>query len=148
MQTLHDWIISINDFIWHPYFMVALLAITGIYLTARTRLIQIRKLGLALKLAFSSAVHKDVSSKEQGDITPFQALTTALSGTVGTGNIAGVATAIIAGGPGAIFWMWILGLIGMATKYCELCKHHTYPLELLAVLQCLIQSLLKPAVHF
>ncbi len=95
--------------------MLFLLGGTGIYLTARLKGVQFCSLPHALYLAF---IHrKDVNAK--GDITQFQALMTALAATVGTGNIAGVATAIVAGGPGALFWMWITGLVGMATKFSE-----------------------------
>jgi AGCS family alanine or glycine:cation symporter len=89
---------------------------TGLYLTIILRGLQFRKLWYALWLAL---VKRKEDTDEPGDITHFQALMTALSATVGTGNIAGVATAIAAGGPGALFWMWITGLVGMATKYGE-----------------------------
>ncbi|NPA94574.1 MAG: sodium:alanine symporter family protein [Thermodesulfobacteria bacterium] len=110
-----DQIIShINAFVWGPY-MLALLVGTGVYLSIRLGFIQFTKLLPALRL-----LTKGRKSQEgQGDITPLQALTTALSATIGTGNIAGVATAIFLGGPGAIFWMWICAVFGMATKYAE-----------------------------
>ena len=97
--------------------MLLLLGGTGLYLTYGLRAIQIRKTFYAIRLLAAS--RKKVA-KDKGDITPFQALTTALSATVGTGNIAGVATAIAAGGPGALFWMWLMGAIGMATKFSEI----------------------------
>jgi alanine or glycine:cation symporter, AGCS family len=105
---------TIADFIW-SYPLVLLLIGTGLWLTFALRGIQFTKLGHALKLAF---FHKHKNHHE-GDISHFQALTTALAATVGTGNIVGVATAISIGGPGALFWMWITGLVGMATKYSE-----------------------------
>ena len=95
---------------------MVLLAGTGLFLTVRLGGIQFRKLGQALYMARPGAP-KAVGA--EGDISNFQALMTALAGTVGTGNIAGVATAIAIGGPGAMFWMWVMGLIGMATKYSE-----------------------------
>nr|WP_298039867.1 sodium:alanine symporter family protein [uncultured Desulfuromonas sp.] len=105
---------SLNSFVWGPY-MLALLVGTGIFLSLRLGFLQFTYLPRALKLVFSRS-GKDLG---EGDITPFQALTTALSATIGTGNIAGVATAIYLGGPGAIFWMWVCALFGMATKYAE-----------------------------
>ncbi|MBD3384940.1 amino acid carrier protein [candidate division KSB1 bacterium] len=96
--------------------MLILLVGTGIFLTIRLRGLQVRTLGHSLYLAF---IKRKEAGIEKGDISHFQALMTALAATVGTGNIAGVATAITAGGPGALFWMWITGLFGMATKYSE-----------------------------
>ncbi len=92
---------------------------TGIWLTFGTGFIQIRKFGFAWKLLLKGAFRKDTEEEAPGEITPFQALTMALAATVGTGNIAGVAAAISLGGPGAPFWMWVTGLVGMATKYAE-----------------------------
>ncbi|MDX1764918.1 MAG: alanine:cation symporter family protein, partial [bacterium] len=94
--------------------MLVLLVGTGVYLTVLLRGIQFSTLWPSLRLALIQRKQKGA-----GDISHFQALMTALSATVGTGNIAGVATAIAAGGPGALFWMWITGLFGMATKYAE-----------------------------
>ncbi|RMF61092.1 MAG: sodium:alanine symporter family protein, partial [Calditrichaeota bacterium] len=127
-DTLKHWIPIIADeymWGWGPQFlggiplMVILLLGTGIVLTLITGFIQIRRFGNATKLVLSGAFKKDDTSDEQGDITPFQALMTALSATVGNGNIAGVASAIALGGPGAAFWMWITAVFGMATKYAE-----------------------------
>ncbi len=110
-----DRIISqINAFVWGPY-MLTLLVGTGVYLSIRLRFIQFSRLIPALKLLLKGRK----VTKGQGDITPLQALTTALSATIGTGNIAGVATAIFLGGPGAVFWMWICAIFGMATKFAE-----------------------------
>ena len=106
---------SIRDLIWGPPLIILLVG-TGIFLTLRLRGLQIRGLFYSIKLAFFQRKEDD---KEAGDISHFQALMTALAATVGTGNIAGVATAIVAGGPGALFWMWITGIFGMATKYAE-----------------------------
>jgi AGCS family alanine or glycine:cation symporter len=107
-----------SDFLWFPL-MVALLLTIGVLLTIFTRLIQVRKLLLSLKMVLQGALHKDKSEKEEGDISPYAALMTALAATVGNGNLAGVATAIATGGPGAPVWMWIAGFFGMATKYAE-----------------------------
>ncbi|WP_461834078.1 alanine/glycine:cation symporter family protein [Desulfothermus sp.] len=108
---------ALDSFMWGKYMMIALF-FTGILLTIRYRGIQFRKLGLALKLAFTGASFKS-QAKGEGDITPFQALMTTLASTVGNGNIAGVATAIALGGPGAALWMWITALVGMATRATE-----------------------------
>jgi AGCS family alanine or glycine:cation symporter len=107
-----------SDFIWFPL-MVALLLTIGVVLTYLTRLIQVRRLILSLKMVLRGALKKDKVDKEEGDISPYAALMTALAATVGNGNIAGVATAIATGGPGAPVWMWIAGFLGMATKYAE-----------------------------
>jgi AGCS family alanine or glycine:cation symporter len=106
---------KIGAFAWGPPMLIFLVG-TGFYLTIALKGVQFRKLGYSLWLAL---VKRKEETDEPGDITHFQALMTALSATVGTGNIAGVATAIAAGGPGALFWMWITGLVGMATKYGE-----------------------------
>ena len=103
---------QIDTFVWGPP-LLALLVGTGIWLTIRLRLLQVFKLGSALKLIFSA------KNDGSGDVNSFRALCTALAATVGTGNIVGVATAIKAGGPGAIFWMWMAAFFGMATKYAE-----------------------------
>ena len=113
METLNSLLSQLNSFIWGP-FMLALLLGVGIYLSIGLKLMPWRKIGHGFKLLFSGQADKD-----QGEISPFQALMTALSVTIGTGNIAGVATAIFLGGPGAIFWMWVTALFGMATKYGE-----------------------------
>ena len=106
---------QISAFVWGPPMLILLVG-TGFWLTIALRGIQFRKLWHSLYLAL---VKRKEKSAGPGEITHFQALMTALSATVGTGNIAGVATAIAAGGPGALFWMWVTGLVGMATKYSE-----------------------------
>lgn len=103
---------EIDSFVWGPPLLVLLVG-TGIWLTIRLRLLQVFKLVDALKLIFSA------KNDGSGDVNSFKALCTALAATVGTGNIVGVATAIKAGGPGALFWMWIAAFFGMATKYAE-----------------------------
>jgi len=114
MQTILHFLNALNDLVWGPYMLILLVG-TGCFLTVKLQFINIRKLVPAIKLAFTPGKKSD----GDGDISPFQALTTALSATVGTGNIAGVATAITLGGPGAIFWMWVCAFFGMATKYSE-----------------------------
>ncbi|MGD2116462.1 MAG: sodium:alanine symporter family protein [Acidobacteriota bacterium] len=111
VQFLH----RASSFIWGPFLLIPLLLATGFYLTIRLRGLQFRKLWHSLWLALVVRREKDA----EGDISHFQALMTALAATVGTGNIVGVATAIALGGPGALFWMWVTGLVGMATKYSE-----------------------------
>lgn len=105
---------SINDFIWGPPLLI-LLSGTGLYLTLRLGFLQIIQLPRAMSYLFK----KEPGNNQKGDVSAFAALCTALSATIGTGNIVGVATAIQAGGPGAMFWMWLIALFGMATKYAE-----------------------------
>ena len=104
----------LNDFVWGVPAIVCILGV-GLYLAIRTRCVQFRKLGYAIKSTLGRLFKKDEAA--EGSITPFQAVCTALSATVGTGNIAGVAGAIAIGGPGAVFWMWISALLGMGTKF-------------------------------
>lgn len=114
MKTVTEWFEILGNWVWGPVMLVLLVG-TGLYLTICMRGMQFRLLPRALKLAFSR--QKNVG--EPGEISPFQALMTAMAGTIGTGNIAGVATAMVLGGPGAIFWMWISAMVGMGTKYAE-----------------------------
>lgn len=106
---------KIGGIVWGPYLLVPLLLGTGLYLTIRLQGIQLVRLGAALRLGLLKRRDDDA----EGDISQFQALTTAMAATVGTGNIVGVATAIAAGGPGALFWMWVTAILGMASKYAE-----------------------------
>jgi AGCS family alanine or glycine:cation symporter len=115
MEQLEKVLGDIGSFVWGPFFLIPLLLGTGLYLTIRLRCLQIFKLLPALNLG----IIRRRDDTEEGDISQFQALTTALAATVGTGNIVGVATAIGIGGPGALFWMWVTGLLGMASKYSE-----------------------------
>lgn len=103
---------EVDAFVWGPP-LLCLLVGTGIWLTIRLNMIQVLRLPLALKLIFKA------KNEGHGDVDSFKALCTALAATVGTGNIVGVATAIKAGGPGALFWMWMAAFFGMATKYAE-----------------------------
>lgn len=116
-EALEDALDVASSFIWGPFFLIPLLLVVGAYLTIRLRGLQFRVLFHALWLAFVRRSEK--GSGAQGDISHYQALSTALAATVGVGNIAGAALAIGVGGPGALFWMWVTGLLGMATKYGE-----------------------------
>ncbi len=111
-DTINKFLQSVKDFVWGPPLMVLILA-GGIYLTVRMGILQIRKLPLALKWMVKN------EENGEGEVTSFGALCTALSATIGTGNIVGVATAIGTGGPGALFWMELAAFFGMATKYAE-----------------------------
>lgn len=114
MEALTEFLGTISGYVWGPPLLILLVG-TGIFLTVRLGILQLRLLPYALKLTFSKNPDKDA----QGDISHFQALSTAMAATVGTGNIVGVATAVILGGPGAVFWMWFSAFFGMATKYGE-----------------------------
>lgn len=116
-STIQSIFEKIDSIIWGPPLLILLVG-TGIYLTIRLKLVQVFKLPLALKYVFGKDEEAN-STESQGDVSSFQALCTALSATIGTGNIVGVATAITAGGPGALFWMWMAAFFGMATKYAE-----------------------------
>jgi AGCS family alanine or glycine:cation symporter len=108
-----DIIQTVNGWAWGPVMLVLLLG-TGLYLSIGLRFVTVRKIPAGLKLMLSGR-----RGEGEGNISPFSALMTSLSATIGTGNIAGVATALALGGPGALFWMWITALVGMATKYAE-----------------------------
>ena len=113
MEALTNIFSALVDIVWGPY-MLAFIGFTGLYLIIGLKFLPIIKIPYALKL-----LKLKTDDKEKGEISPRSALFTAMSATVGTGNIAGVATAIALGGPGAIFWMWVMGFVGMATKYGE-----------------------------
>lgn len=110
---LADLLRAISGFVWGPAMLVLLLG-TGLYLTVGLGLLPQHRLGYGLRLLVAP-----MDKTAAGEIPPYQALMTALAATIGTGNIAGVATAIYLGGPGAVFWMWVTALVGMATKYAE-----------------------------
>jgi len=110
------WNSAVNGVVWGPP-MLGLLIGTGLLLTVLTGAVQFRRLGTALKEVLGKLTQRGSGA---GSVTPFQAVATALASTVGVGNIAGVATAIYLGGPGALFWLWISGLVGMATKFSEI----------------------------
>ena len=109
---------DLSDIVWGVWTIILLCGV-GLLLTWKTKFVQVTNFKKALKLISGGALKRDSSKEGTGDISPFQALTTALSATIGNGNVAGVATAIAIGGPGAAFWMWTVSLFGMATKYAE-----------------------------
>ena len=119
-------ILILNDFLGFAYdnilsiAMMLLLILTGAFLSVRTGFFQFRKFGYVLKNTVGMLFDKKSHHRDEGSVSPFQAVTTALAGTIGTGSIAGVATALVLGGPGAVFWMWISALLGMVTKYSEI----------------------------
>jgi AGCS family alanine or glycine:cation symporter len=115
MDAINTLVNGINALVWGPP-MLALILGTGLLLMLRLQFMPLRKIGSGFILLWGGRTKGDA---ESGEISPFQALMTCLAATVGTGNIAGVATAIFLGGPGALFWMWCTALVGMATKYCE-----------------------------
>lgn len=114
MEAYNDLLNLVSGLVWGPAMLVLLVG-TGLFLTIGLGFMPLRRLGYGFRLLWRGRK----PTEEAGDITPFNSLMTALSATVGTGNIAGVATAIALGGPGAVFWMWITALVGMATKYGE-----------------------------
>lgn len=116
LQTIETINNAVNNFIWGIPAMICIIGV-GLYLSLRTRFIQIRKFPYAIKTTIGRMFRKKEAS--DGAMTPFQAVCTALAATVGTGNIAGVAGAIAIGGPGAVFWMWVSALLGMCTKFSE-----------------------------
>lgn len=115
MEQLTDATAWVNGIVWGPPMLILILG-TGLFLMVGLGFMPIRKLGAGFKLLWKSRKGGDA---KDGEITPFNALMTALSATIGTGNIGGVAVALVIGGPGALFWMWMTALVGMATKYAE-----------------------------
>ena len=115
-MTFADLVTKLNNVAWGPWMLVLLVG-TGIYLSVRVGFIQFSKFGYVMKNTIGKVFSKQDAG--EGEVTPFQAVTTALAATVGTGNIAGVTGAIAVGGPGAVFWMWVSALFGMVTKYAE-----------------------------
>jgi alanine or glycine:cation symporter, AGCS family len=116
LNKIQSFLNAVDTIIWGPPLLILLVG-TGIYLTWKLKLLQIFRLPLAIKYIFSK--EEDSDENAVGDVSSYAALCTALSATIGTGNIVGVATAIKAGGPGALFWMWVAAFFGMATKYAE-----------------------------
>lgn len=120
MTSLTEQIQAVDSFIWQPFVMPLVLVVVGGLLTLATGFVQIRRFPTGVRLALQGALGRTRTTADgKGTITQFQALSTALASTVGNGNIGGVATAILIGGPGAIFWMWVTAAVGMATKYAE-----------------------------
>ena len=110
---------AINDVVWGPV-MLTLLIGAGLFLSIKTRFLQFNKFGYMMKNTIFGLFSKNQHQKDSSGVSPFQAVATAMAGTIGTGSIAGLATAIVSGGPGAVFWMWISALLGMVTKYSEI----------------------------
>ena len=115
-MDIYEIVAWLNGIAWGPWMLILLVG-TGVYLSAKVGFIQFTKFGHAMKNTVGKIFQKQ--DADGGEVTPFQAMTTALAGTVGTGNIAGVTGAIAIGGPGAVFWMWLSALFGMVTKYAE-----------------------------
>ncbi len=124
METITTWVNAVNSIVWGPLMLVLILG-TGFYLMVGLKFLPLRNIGQAFRLLFGGRHPEQEHNEGKGQISPFNALMTSLSATIGTGNIAGVATAISIGGPGALFWMWCTALVGMATKYAEaVCAVH------------------------
>lgn len=125
MEAFIKTISDINSFLWGPYFLIALLCGTGIYFTIRLKFVQILKFKLASKRLFGDfSLHGQKAGKH--GMSSFQAISTAIAAQVGTGNLVGASTALIMGGPGAIFWMWLAAFFGMATNFAEICLAQVY----------------------
>ena len=118
MEELTKLVSNINSFIWGMYCLIPLLCGVGIYFTIRLKFIQVRKFGQAVRMLFGDLSLKGKRADKHG-MSSFQSVATAIAAQVGTGNLAGAATAIAMGGPGAIFWMWIAAFFGMATIFAE-----------------------------
>ena len=114
MEAITEFVGTVNGIVWGIPMLILILG-AGLFLTIGLRFLSIMKIPFGFSLLWKGRI----PGNDAGDITPFNALMTSLSATIGTGNIAGVATAIFLGGPGAVFWMWMTALVGMATKYAE-----------------------------
>ena len=110
---------AINNIVWGPIMLTLLIGV-GLFLSIKTKFMQFRKFGYIMKNTILNMFSKSQHQKDASGVSPFQAVATAMAGTIGTGSIAGLATAIVSGGPGAVFWMWISALLGMVTKYSEI----------------------------
>ena len=125
MENLTKIVTEINSFLWGPQFLIALLCGTGIYFTIRLKFVQIFKFKSASKRLFGDfSLHGQKAGKH--GMSSFQAISTAIAAQVGTGNLVGASTALILGGPGAIFWMWLAAFFGMATNFAEICLAQIY----------------------
>ena len=123
-MTFSEIVSYLNGIAWGPWMLILLVG-TGVYYSIRLGFLQFGKFGYAMKNTIGKVFKKQQAG--QGEVTPFQAVTTALAATVGTGNIAGVTGAIVVGGPGAVFWMWVSALFGMLTKYSEVAWGRSLP---------------------
>ena len=110
---------AVNNVVWGPV-MLTLLIGAGLFLSIKTNFIQFKKFGYVMKNTVLGMFSKKQHQKDDSGVSSFQAVATAMAGTIGTGSIAGLATAIVSGGPGAVFWMWVSALLGMVTKYSEI----------------------------
>ncbi len=119
MEIISEIVAKINGVVWGPI-MLTLLIGTGLFLSIRMGFPQFRRFGYMLRNTILGVFSKNQHEKSSSGVSPFQAVATAMAGTIGTGSIAGLATAIVSGGPGAVFWMWISALLGMVTKYGEI----------------------------
>ena len=115
-EKIFDLVTKVDDFVWGPAMLVLLVG-TGIFLTIRVGFLTWRNLGYAIKSTLSKEAR--TQKRGDGDVSPFSALTTALAATIGTGNIVGVATAMVSGGPGALVWMWMSACFGLTSKFSE-----------------------------
>ena len=122
-----EFVKAVNEWMWGLILLIILCG-TGIFFTIRLKFIQVRKFGEGCRLVFGHFKSSGGERKE-GEMTPFQSIATAIAAQVGTGNLAGAATALIGGGPGAIFWMWVSAFLGMATIYAEAVLAQTYKTE-------------------
>jgi len=127
MDAILELVSKGNDFLW-SFLLIVVLCGTGIYYTIRLKFIQVRKFGEGCRQVFGHFTLKG-EKHEKGEMSPFQSIATAIAAQVGTGNLAGAATALIGGGPGAIFWMWVSAFFGMATIYAEAVLAQTYKTE-------------------
>ena len=124
-EILNNCVESINSFLWGPYFLIALLCGTGLFFTIRLGFVQIFKFKMGLRELFGNfSLHGEAAGK--AGMSQFQAVATAIAAQVGTGNLVGATTALIMGGPGAIFWMWCAAFLGMATNFAEICLAQIY----------------------
>jgi AGCS family alanine or glycine:cation symporter len=119
-ESIQNFISPIVGFLWGPAMLILLIG-GGLYISFRIGFIQVRHFNYMWRQTFGGLINKKyrVDIEGEGDLSPFQAVTTALASTVGASNIVGVPVAIFFGGPGAVFWMWMTALVGMATKYAE-----------------------------
>ncbi len=119
LEQITNMIKTVDGIVWGPVMLVLLIG-AGVFLTIKTGFLQFRRFGYMLKNTVLGLFSKHQHEKDSSGVSPFQAVATAMAGTIGTGSIAGLATAVVSGGPGAIFWMWVSALLGMVTKYSEI----------------------------
>ena len=118
MEWFSALVVSINKVLWNVFLIVVLCGV-GLYFTIRTRGIQFRRFKQSFHMTFGSITLRGKDASEKEGMTSFQSLLTSISAQIGTGNLAGVATAMVSGGPGSVFWMWVSAILGMATIYAE-----------------------------